>query len=120
MTDAVDGTLYLTLFGKRHLIVDLDISSLDDFNVNKSTTLPPVDVDKSFNLVDKSISCPPVDASVKIDVDAKAHAVATIGVAASGTVVPPKVSDFALIAGILVFSCCGQVTKRVLVSRSER
>ncbi|KDR73200.1 hypothetical protein GALMADRAFT_212663 [Galerina marginata CBS 339.88] len=61
-----------------------DIASLNDFNVDQSKTLAPLDVDKSFNLVDKSISCPPVDASVKIDVDAKAHAVASIGVAASG------------------------------------
>ncbi|KAF9474083.1 hypothetical protein BDN70DRAFT_340803 [Pholiota conissans] len=77
-----------------------DISSLDDFNVNKSTTLQPFDIDKSFNLVDQKISCPPVDASVKIDVDAKAHAVASIGVAASGTILPPKVESFAVIAGL--------------------
>ncbi|PPQ93459.1 hypothetical protein CVT25_008563 [Psilocybe cyanescens] len=77
-----------------------DISSLNDFNVDKSTTLSPVDVDKSFNLLDKSISCPPVDASVKVDADAKAHAVASIGVAASGTILPPEVTAFSLIAGL--------------------
>ncbi|KAF9563481.1 hypothetical protein CPC08DRAFT_705969 [Agrocybe pediades] len=82
-----------------HGAVD-DITSLNDFNVNKSTTLQPLDVDKSFNLLDQSLSCGSVEGKVKIDVDAKAHAVASIGVAASGTVVPPKVSDFSIIAGL--------------------
>ncbi|KAH9475749.1 hypothetical protein JR316_0011308 [Psilocybe cubensis] len=77
-----------------------DISSLNDFNVDKSTTLSPVDVDKTFNLLDKSISCPPVDASVKVDADTKAHAVASIGVAATGTILPPEVTSFSLIAGL--------------------
>lgn len=81
----------------------IDISSLNDFNVDKSTTLTPVDVDKTFNLLDKSISCPPVDASVKVDADAKAHAVASIGVAATGTILPPEVTSFSLVAGTLYF-----------------
>ena len=74
-----------------------DISSLNEFNVTQNKDLSPFDIDKTFNLVDQKISCPPVDAGVKIDVDAKAHAVASIGIAATGTVVPPAVSDFALI-----------------------
>ncbi|KAF4610324.1 hypothetical protein D9613_010280 [Agrocybe pediades] len=82
-----------------HGAVD-DITSLNDFNVNKSTTLQPLDVDKSFNLLDQSLSCGSIEGKVKIDVNAKAHAVASIGVAASGTVVPPKVSDFSIIAGL--------------------
>ncbi|KAF8961154.1 hypothetical protein BDZ97DRAFT_1226986 [Flammula alnicola] len=77
-----------------------DISSLNDFNVNNSQALPPLDVNKTFTLVDQSVSCPPVDVSVKIDVDTKAHAVVTLGLAASGTIVPPKVSDFAIIANL--------------------
>jgi hypothetical protein len=77
----------------------VDVTSLNDFNVNKSTTLPPFDLDKPFNLVDQSVSCPPVKATVKIDVDAKAHAVASIGLAASGTILPPNVESFAVIVG---------------------
>ncbi|KAF8186254.1 hypothetical protein BJ912DRAFT_972030 [Pholiota molesta] len=78
-----------------------DVTSLNDFNVNKSTTLPPFDLDKPFNLVDQSVSCPPVKATVKIDVDAKAHAVASIGLAASGTILPPtwRASRWLLIDG---------------------
>ena len=53
-------------------------------------------MDKQFNMVNESISCPPVSASLKIDVDAKANAVATIGVAVNGTLVPPKIDTFAL------------------------
>lgn len=34
--------------------------------------------------------------------NAKAHAVATIGVAASGTVIPPRVDNFALLTSMLV------------------
>lgn len=68
---------------------------------NKSISLPPVSVDKQFNLVDESISCPPVSARLKVDVDAKASALATIGVAVSGTLLPPKIDTFALITSEL-------------------
>lgn len=33
---------------------------------------------------------------MKIDVEAKAHAVVSVGVAASGTVIPPKVDSFGI------------------------
>lgn len=82
-------------------MITIDISSLNDFNFDNSTTLSPLDVDKTFNLVDQSISCPPVDAGLKVDVDAKAHAVASIGVAASGTILPPEISSFAIITGAI-------------------
>ncbi|KAG6820027.1 hypothetical protein H0H93_006365 [Arthromyces matolae] len=73
------------------------IKNLDTFNVNKSETLAPFSVDQPFNLFNQQVSCPPITASLSIDVDAKANAIATIGVAASGTIVPPEVKDFAVI-----------------------
>ncbi|GLB41232.1 hypothetical protein LshimejAT787_0904470 [Lyophyllum shimeji] len=76
------------------------IKNLNDFNVDKSQALKPLTVDKNFNLLSKQLSCPPITASLKIDVDAKANAVATVGVAASGTIVPPKVDDFAIITSL--------------------
>ncbi|KAG6856513.1 hypothetical protein H0H87_003601 [Tephrocybe sp. NHM501043] len=76
------------------------IKNLDTFDVDKSKTLAPLTVNKNFNLLNKQVSCPPITASLKIDVDAKAKAIATIGVAASGTIVPPKVSDFAVITSL--------------------
>ena len=79
---------------------NLAIKKLNNFDVDKNKDLPPFDVDKKFNLLNQSISCPPVSASVNIDVEAKAHAVASIGVAASGTIVPPKINDFAITASV--------------------
>jgi hypothetical protein len=76
------------------------IKGLNDFDVDKSTTLQPLSVDKSFNILDQKLSCPPLAASLKIDAAAKADATASIGVAASGTIIPPKIEDFAVIAGL--------------------
>ncbi|KAF8877430.1 hypothetical protein BD779DRAFT_1448510, partial [Infundibulicybe gibba] len=76
------------------------IKGINDFDTDKSTTLKPLDINKNFNLFNTSISCPPVSASVSADIGAKAHAVVSIGVAASGTFIPPKVSDFGIIATI--------------------
>jgi len=81
------------------------VSSLDDFNVDKTTTLSPFDVDKKFNLVTQQIDCSAgnssvgVSGKVTVDVDAKVHAVVSIGVAAAGTIVPPDISQFGLTSG---------------------
>lgn len=89
------------------------VSSLRDFDVNKSTKLKPLDVDKTVNLIDKTIECskglgsgkignktvePEVGVSgkLKISAEVKAHADVTLGVAASGTIVPPKVNNFGI------------------------
>ncbi|KAF8896682.1 hypothetical protein BD779DRAFT_1668426 [Infundibulicybe gibba] len=76
------------------------LSGLSGFDTNKSTALPPLDVDKTFNLLTKTVSCPPITASLKIDVGAKAHALASIGIAASGTFIPPKISSFGIISSV--------------------
>ncbi|KAF5381809.1 hypothetical protein D9615_005580 [Tricholomella constricta] len=76
------------------------IKGLNDFDVDNSKALSPLSVNKNFNLLDQQLSCPPITGSIKIDVDAKANAVATIGVAASGTIIPPKVKDFAIITSL--------------------
>ncbi|KAF8066939.1 hypothetical protein FPV67DRAFT_1417007 [Lyophyllum atratum] len=91
------------------------IKGLNDFDVDKSKTLSPLTVDKNFNLLNQQVSCPPITASLKIDVDAKANAVATIGVAASGTIIPPKVKDFAVIT-TLTADLDGSVTMVATVS----
>ncbi|KAJ3573067.1 hypothetical protein NP233_g2672 [Leucocoprinus birnbaumii] len=89
------------------------VSSLNDFDVDKSTKLKPFDLNKSFNLIDKKIDCSAplpvgskvnatvgVSGEVKVDVDAKVHAVASLGVVAAGTVIPPKVTDFGITSGL--------------------
>ncbi|KAF4610321.1 hypothetical protein D9613_010283 [Agrocybe pediades] len=76
------------------------LKSLNDFNIDKSKVLPPVDVNKNFTLIDESVSCPPLDARLKVDVEANAHASASIGVAVTGTILPPKIDDFAVITSL--------------------
>ncbi|KAK0495454.1 hypothetical protein EDD18DRAFT_241861 [Armillaria luteobubalina] len=75
------------------------IKDLDHFSKNKSFNIP-VDVDQTFNLLNESISCPPIDADLNIGVTAKAHALATLGVSASGTIIPPKIDDFGITANL--------------------
>ncbi|KAH9475770.1 hypothetical protein JR316_0011329 [Psilocybe cubensis] len=76
------------------------IASLNNFNVDKSTALDPISVNKTFNLIDQKVSCPPVDASLKIDVTTDAQANITIGIAASGIFVPPVIQEFAIITSM--------------------
>jgi hypothetical protein len=73
------------------------------FNVNKSST-KTIDVDKPFNLLDKTKSCPASGlvparkVGLTVDVNAKAHADVDYGVVASGSIVPPKVNGFGIFA----------------------
>ncbi|KAF4610320.1 hypothetical protein D9613_010284 [Agrocybe pediades] len=76
------------------------IAELNNFNVEKSKALPSLDVSKDLVLIDESVSCPPLAANLKVEVTAKAQAAASIGVAVTGTIVPPKVDDFAVIASL--------------------
>ncbi|KAK0458142.1 uncharacterized protein EV420DRAFT_1270744 [Desarmillaria tabescens] len=68
-------------------------------SVGKSVDIP-VDIDQTFNLLNESISCPSIDASLNINIAAKAHALATLGVSASGTILPPKIDDFGITASL--------------------
>ncbi|KAJ7929628.1 hypothetical protein B0H13DRAFT_2539771 [Mycena leptocephala] len=73
----------------------------NSIDINKSVDLKPLDLNKKVNLLNKSIKCGKVAASVKADLDGNAHALASVGVAATGTIIPPKViTDFAIIAGL--------------------
>ncbi|RXW20042.1 hypothetical protein EST38_g5798 [Candolleomyces aberdarensis] len=74
------------------------VKQLNDLSLDESITLPPLNVDKTFNVLDQELACPPLEARLKLDVSAKAHAVAAIGVAAEGTIIPPKIDDFAITA----------------------
>ncbi|KAJ7854142.1 hypothetical protein B0H14DRAFT_2579972 [Mycena olivaceomarginata] len=56
--------------------------------VNKNVDLPPRDLNKMINLVNKSIQCGPVTAKVNTDLDGSVHAVASVGIAAQGTITP--------------------------------
>ncbi|TFK26040.1 hypothetical protein FA15DRAFT_589233 [Coprinopsis marcescibilis] len=76
------------------------LNQANEISIDESKTLDPFVLDQTFNVLDQEISCPPITASLKIDVQAKARALATVGVAAQGTIVPPKVDEFAVTATI--------------------
>lgn len=93
------------LFGDIGNAIEGAFDKFKSFDKNITKSLPPLDVNKNFPILDLSKSCPAVDggpsfsAGLKADIDAKAHAVVTIGVAASGTIIPPKIKDFGVFAG---------------------
>ncbi|KAJ7708198.1 hypothetical protein B0H17DRAFT_1191688 [Mycena rosella] len=72
----------------------------NSIEVNKSLDLKPLDFNKDVNLVNEQIKCGALTASLKIDLNGQAHAAASVGVAATGTIIPPKITDFAIIAGL--------------------
>ncbi|KAM5542321.1 hypothetical protein V8D89_004194 [Ganoderma adspersum] len=83
-------------------------NSLEDLNkvhktINGST---PLNAAKNHPLFDKSISCPQkgkvpgFTGKVKASIDAKVTGTVHYGVAASGTLVPPKLDDFGLFVGL--------------------
>lgn len=85
------------------ICIGIEFNSFDESVIKN---LPPIDVSNTFPIFSQSISCPAAgdlpafDASLNADVVAKAHAVVTLGVAAAGTIVPPKLTDFGLFAGM--------------------
>ena len=83
-----------------------------DFNKTFGGQLP-IDVDKSFEIFNREISCPanqfvPADftASVNVGVQAKAHALVDVKLVAAGTIHPANLSNLAIIAGATHFPSC--------------
>ncbi|ESK93403.1 hypothetical protein Moror_1814 [Moniliophthora roreri MCA 2997] len=76
------------------------ISDANEFDVNKNIDLPPINVNQNFNIFRSQIACGPVNADVSADVFADANALVSLGVAAIGTIAPPKIDDFQVVAGI--------------------
>ncbi|KAJ7673894.1 hypothetical protein DFH06DRAFT_1279635 [Mycena polygramma] len=74
----------------------------NSFDKSVTKSLPPIDFDKTQNLFSQSIDCPApaVKASVSVDVEAKAHAVVSLGMSAVGTIIPPKMTAFGVFAGL--------------------
>lgn len=83
-----------------YLLPAFSNSSFGDFDKNISTNLPPISVDKDFQIFSQNISCAQVvSAGIEIDLDAKVDAQITIGVVAQGSLIPPSVTEFAMFAG---------------------
>ncbi|KZV75519.1 hypothetical protein PENSPDRAFT_680989 [Peniophora sp. CONT] len=91
--------------GIRQLSGDGDENfGLDPFNKEVNFSLP-VNIDKpNMNVFNTTINCQsatvPFEASVFADVDAVADAQFTLGVVATGTVIPPKLDTAAITAGM--------------------
>ncbi|KAK7049915.1 hypothetical protein VNI00_005345 [Paramarasmius palmivorus] len=100
-------------FKSREIDLSFDNNHPDSFSpefnsFDKSVTkdLPPVSVDKTFPIFEQKISCPATeglpafDASIKADAATKANAVVSVGIAAAGTIIPPKFDEFGVFAGL--------------------
>ncbi|KAL5478586.1 hypothetical protein ACEPAI_2770 [Sanghuangporus weigelae] len=85
------------LVNKRGLIDSL----LGDFNKTKSTDLPPINIDQSFNIFNTTLSCSAnEEAKLSVDVNAKLNAEVTIGTVLAGSLIPPKIKEFVLFSDV--------------------
>ncbi|THU93422.1 hypothetical protein K435DRAFT_191536 [Dendrothele bispora CBS 962.96] len=81
-------------------------TDLFDFDEEITKNLPAVDIDQTFPVVEDTISCassddvPAFNASIKVDVGAKAHAVVSLGLVATGTLLPPNLDEFMVFVGL--------------------
>ncbi|KAJ7612656.1 hypothetical protein FB45DRAFT_843208 [Roridomyces roridus] len=87
----------------------------NNVDVNKTFDLPPLTFDQSKNLITQSIACGPVSAALSADIDANANAQVTVTVAGAGTLVPPKLTSFGVVAG-LSGSAAGTLTVKADVT----
>lgn len=71
---------------------------INDVDIDETVKLRPFSISRTFNILDEKLSCPPVEARLKVDVTAKATAQATINVEAEGTLIPPKMEVFEITA----------------------
>lgn len=103
----------------------------NDFDFNKTGTIPIIDFARNFTLFDDTLPCPSANGrpaytgTFESDVQAKAHARITVGVAAAGTIIPPDITEFGVFAaaeadfsGILTMSGSAIVSFRLYNSKS--
>ncbi|KAG5642839.1 hypothetical protein DXG03_002045 [Asterophora parasitica] len=79
------------------------LEKLHSFDKSVTTTVPLLDISKNYPLFSKSLSCagpPPFNASIGANADVNAHANISLGVAAVGTIVPPKLTQFSAFVGL--------------------
>ena len=85
----------------------VEVKKLTTVSTGGTKDVPPFDFDKTFPILDQSISCPAsgpipaLNAKLHIDAEAKVHAVVTFGYAVTGTIVPPHIDDLGIFAGKL-------------------
>ncbi|KAG6862118.1 hypothetical protein C0995_005930 [Termitomyces sp. Mi166 len=100
------GNFTVVPANERRGIFDAIEDAFNDFNnidISKSGEITPLDIDKDFPIYSNSISCPgppAFTASINVDVDTTAKVVISFGVAAVGTIIPPKLTEFGLFAAL--------------------
>ncbi|KAJ7763085.1 hypothetical protein B0H14DRAFT_3895554 [Mycena olivaceomarginata] len=70
------------------------------FNDTNSFDLPALHIDETFPLLGASVDCDDFSASVSANLATKVDATVSIGLIASGTVIPPVIDEVAVFAGI--------------------
>ncbi|KAJ6551946.1 hypothetical protein B0H19DRAFT_1159447 [Mycena capillaripes] len=70
------------------------------FNSTNSFDLPPLHIDETFPLFSASVDCTDFSASVSANFTTKVDATVSIGLIATGTVIPPVIDDLAVYAGV--------------------
>jgi hypothetical protein len=97
----ISPRVYFTLAALKHAVSGA-------FNKSISSNPTPVDFSGEKNLFHTNIKCPikagvPItaSASASLDVDVDVHASIGIGAVAAGTIIPPKITEFALDFGAL-------------------
>ncbi|KAJ2923649.1 hypothetical protein H1R20_g13452, partial [Candolleomyces eurysporus] len=76
------------------------VSGLFDFEWDYTKNIKIVDINRSWNIFDQQLTCPNYSGRLRMDVSAQVSAAAAIGVAVEGKIIPPKITDFALIAAL--------------------
>ncbi|KAL5478595.1 hypothetical protein ACEPAI_2779 [Sanghuangporus weigelae] len=73
---------------------------ISDFRT-KSTDLPSLNIDQSFNIFNTTLSCSVnEEAKLSVDVNAKLNEEVTIGTVLAGSLIPPKLKEFDLFSDV--------------------
>ncbi|KAF7368705.1 USP domain-containing protein [Mycena venus] len=70
------------------------------FNESNTYDLPPLNIDDTFPLLSTSIDCDHFSASVSASFETKVDVTVSLGLIATGTVIPPVIDEFAVFAGL--------------------
>lgn len=74
---------------------------MNGFDQKANKKLAPIDVQKKFSLLEKSLDCGTKGRlALSVSADTKAHAEVSFGVVVAGTLVPPKLDKFSLSSGL--------------------
>ncbi|TDL21224.1 hypothetical protein BD410DRAFT_308836 [Rickenella mellea] len=76
------------------------VAEWDLWNKTTSTTIPVINIDSSYNLFNASVDCGDEKASIDVNAHTKVFANVTLGIFASGLLVPPIITNLSAFAGV--------------------